>query len=298
MNAHDRQTETSLYEKHGALTRLLHWVNLIAIATLSATGLMIWRYDAGTAKALHFAFAFALIAVAAVYVLTLAASGRWRMFLPSRANIEDAAAVVLAERGAGVHEPVLVKYNGAQRLAYGAVILMAGGEVLTGCALYFQHQAPWFAAALGGRHPLIVLHIAFMFGIVAFALVHVAQVLRAGLPALLGMIGGAEPTKGNATFDGAALADPRRVRTLTQSEAALYPRTRRTILATASAVVAATTVLALAGSHVSSALHPHHGVETRAASPDASAVGGADPDADHDRNHDRDRDEGRDREPG
>ena len=77
-----------MYEKHGALTRLLHWVNLIAIATLSATGLMIWRYDAGTAKALHFAFAFALIAVAAATSGgSKGAATRWRRS-PARGHAE------------------------------------------------------------------------------------------------------------------------------------------------------------------------------------------------------------------
>jgi thiosulfate reductase cytochrome b subunit len=300
MSTRDRHLETTLYKKHGSLTRVLHWVNLITIAMLTATGIAIWRYDAGAAKALHFAFAFALIAVAAVYVLTLVVSGKWRMFLPSRANVEDAAAVVRAELGAGAHEPALLKYNGAQRLAYGAVFLMAGAEVLTGCALYFRHQAPWFTRMLGGEDVVSGLHIAFMFGITAFALVHVVQVLRAGLPALLGMIGGVEPTKGRATFDGTALADPSCVRTVTQAEAADYSRARRTILPTASAVVAATAVLALTGSQISSILHPRHGV-TRAAAPNTSVIGGAsqaDPrDADRDRENDRNRAEGRDREP-
>jgi thiosulfate reductase cytochrome b subunit len=278
MNTREGQTETSLYEKHDSPTRVLHWINLIAMTLLIVTGFVIWTDDeVGIAKLLHFSFAFTLIAVGTAYALALAASRRWQMFLPTRATVEDAGAVVRSELGAGVHEPALVKYNGAQRLAYGAVILMAAAEVLTGCALFFSHQAPWLVATLGGRHLVTTLHIAFMFGIIGFALVHVVQVMRAGLPALMGMIGGTEPTKGNATFDGGALADPRRVCTLSQSEAKvdLRMRTRRNALVTAPAVAAATIVLALAGSQVSSALHPRHGAEIRSASSDESAVGEA-----------------------
>jgi thiosulfate reductase cytochrome b subunit len=273
---HARRAKRSVvYEKHDAATRVLHSMNLIAMAVVIITGVVIWGDDdVRTANVLHFSFAFALIAVGTAYALALAASGRWRMFLPTRATVKDAGAVVRSELGAASHEPALVKYNGAQRLAYGAVILMAAAEVLTGCALYFHHQAPWLAAALGGRHLLTTLHIAFMFGIIAFALVHVVQVLRAGLPALVGMIGGTEPTKGNVTFDGGALADPRLVRTQTQAETEEYlrARTRRYFLVTVPAVAAATAVLAFTGLQVSSALNPRQGPEARAASSE-SAVG-------------------------
>ncbi len=261
MNARPCRNERSLYEKHGAPTRVLHWINLIAMAVLIVTGCVIWGDREGrSATVLHLSFAFALVIAGTAYALALAVSGGWRTFLPTRAALEDAAAVVRSELGAGAHVPSLVKYNGAQRLAYGAAILMAAAEVLTGCALFFQHQAPWLAAALGGRHAVTTLHIALMFGILAFALVHVAQVLRAGLPVLLGMIGGAEPTKGNATFDGSALADQRRVRNLTEAEAAQEPvaRTRRGFLVTASTMAAAA-ALALVGSHVTGTLHRRGG---------------------------------------
>jgi thiosulfate reductase cytochrome b subunit len=257
MDGRSASTAAKSYAKHGAPTRVLHWVNAVAMAVLIATGSLIWLARAGrAATALHLTFAFVLVAAGAAYALTLAATGRWRSFLPGRAVLADATAVVRFELGVGAHVPALVKYNGAQRLAYGAAILLAGGGVLTGCALLFRRQAPWLAAGLGGTHVVTGLHIACMLGIVAFALVHVIQVLRAGVPALMGMLRGTEPARGGATFDGRALADPRFVRDLPAAAAAREPAagTRRAFLLAGSAL-ATTTLLALTGSRVTANLN-------------------------------------------
>jgi hypothetical protein len=84
----------------------------------------------------------------------------------------------------------LAKYNGAQRLAYAAVLLMVAGEVFTGLAMIYRKQIPWLGAALGGRHAVHVIHEYLMFGIIAFVVVHVVEVIRAGWPALRSMLSG------------------------------------------------------------------------------------------------------------
>jgi thiosulfate reductase cytochrome b subunit len=246
----------SSYAKHGAPTRVLHWINAVTMTVLIATGALMWLAHPGRfATTLHDAFAFVLAVAGASYLALLAVSGRWRTFLPSRGVVADARAVIRFELGAGDHAPALVKYNGAQRLAYGAAILVAGGSVLTGAGLLFRRQAPWLVAALGGRQIDTWLHIACMLGILAFALVHVAQVLRAGLPALAGMLRGTEPVRGAATYDGRALADTRFVRVVAPADAAGHARadTRRGFLV-ASSAAAATTLLALGGSRLTASL--------------------------------------------
>jgi thiosulfate reductase cytochrome b subunit len=187
------EPQVQLYAKHTWLTRTLHWLNAVAIGSLIATGIAMmiggdWLKSLG--GSIHEVFYFLLFGIGGVYLISLIASGRWKMFLPTRAVLGDASAVVKSELGTGVHSPRLKKYNGAQRLAYGAVILMVAGEVVTGVAMAFHDQLPWLPPLLGGRRAAHSIHKLLMFGIVGFAIVHVVQVIRAGWPSLRSMLSG------------------------------------------------------------------------------------------------------------
>jgi hypothetical protein len=106
--------------------------------------------------------------------------------------------------GIGTHAACLAKNNGAQRLAYVAVLLMVAGEVVTGLAMAYHKELPWLVAALGGRHAMHAVHKFLMFGIIAFVLVHMIQVIRAGWQALRSMISGYDILPGTtAAVDGA-----------------------------------------------------------------------------------------------
>jgi len=190
-----------LYAKHSFLARTLHWLNLVAIGALVATGIVILRspdpaplanlpHEFFIAGSIHQVFYVLLFAVGAAYLALLIAGGGWKMFVPTPETLRDALSVVQSELRIGSHAPRLAKYNGAQRLAYAAVLLMVAGEVFTGLAIIYRKQIPWLGAAFGGRHAVHVIHVYLMFGIIAFIVVHVVEVIRAGWPALRSMLSG------------------------------------------------------------------------------------------------------------
>jgi thiosulfate reductase cytochrome b subunit len=205
-----------LYAKHGLLTRTLHWLNLVAISGLVVTGILVLcspdpaplanlPHELFIAGSIHLVFYFLLFAVGAAYLALLIVGGGWKMFVPTHATLRDAIGVVKSELRIGSHAPRLAKYNGAQRLAYAAVLLMVAGEVFTGLAMIYRKQIPWLGAALGGRHAVHVIHEYLMFGIIAFVVVHVVEVIRAGWPALRSMLSGYDIVSATApvAIDGA-----------------------------------------------------------------------------------------------
>ena len=184
-----------LYAKHNLLTRTLHSLNMVAISALIATGIVMMvgghRLES-IGRSIHEVFYFLLFGIGAVYLFSLLAGGDWKLFVPTRDTLRDAVNVVKSELGIGTHAACLAKYNGAQRLAYAAVLLMVAGEVFTGLAMIYRKQVPWLGAAFGGRHAVHVIHEYLMFGIIAFVVVHVVEVIRAGWPALRSMLSGYE----------------------------------------------------------------------------------------------------------
>ncbi len=243
-----------LYAKHGLLTRTLHWLNMVATLALISTGIAMmiggeWLRSLG--GSIHEVFYLLLLGVGAIYLVSLIASRGWKIFLPTRETIADAAGVVKSELGIGTHAPRLAKYNGAQRLAYLAVLLMVAGEVVTGLAMAYRDQVPWLAAALGGRHTVRGIHKFLMFGIVAFVLVHVVQVMRAGWPTLRAMISGYAivPAGAAAAIDGATPEPDRLGAPIPQSaaNATLASNTRKGFIGAGAALAAGLLLAAVGG---------------------------------------------------
>lgn len=202
-----------LYRKHSLATRVLHWANFIVIAVLMWTVLLLlsgtpelpyshWlspsfyaalhldnRNDEG--RVWHVLFSFLMIATGVVYVAYLALWGRWKTFVPTAASWKDAYLVILNDLGVRRHAPSQIKYNGAQRIAYAGVTLLGLGEVVTGLPIYFKDWTG-FANLLGGEDAIRAEHFAFMLGIIAFVVVHLVQVTRAGWNNFRSMITGIE----------------------------------------------------------------------------------------------------------
>jgi thiosulfate reductase cytochrome b subunit len=171
-----------LSAKRSFLARTLHWLNLVAIGALVATGILTLRspdpapltnlpHEFFIAGSIHQVFYFLLFAVGAAHLALLIAGGGWKMFVPTPETLRDALGVVQSELRIGSHAPRLAKYNGAQRLAYAAVLLMVAGEGFTGLAMIYRKQIPWLGAAFGGRHAVHVIHEYLMLGIIAFVVV-------------------------------------------------------------------------------------------------------------------------------
>jgi thiosulfate reductase cytochrome b subunit len=84
------------------------------------------------------------------------------------------------------------KYNAAQQLTYTAIVLMGAGSVLTGLAIYKPIQLAWLTALFGGYEFARLIHFALTMGYLAFFVVHIAQVVRAGWNNFQSMITGYE----------------------------------------------------------------------------------------------------------
>jgi thiosulfate reductase cytochrome b subunit len=144
----------------------------------------------------HFLFMWIFAVNGVAYVLYLAISGEWRVLWPQRHHFRDAIVVTLYDlhlpwaRRQGL--PPQGKYNGAQRIAYTGVIVMGGGSLLTGLAIYKPAQAHWITSLLGGYEMARWLHFWLTMAFCAFFLVHVAQVAMAGWNNFRSMVSGAE----------------------------------------------------------------------------------------------------------
>jgi thiosulfate reductase cytochrome b subunit len=84
------------------------------------------------------------------------------------------------------------KFNGAQQIAYTAVILMGFGSLATGLAIYKPTQFAWLASLLGGYMAARFEHFLLAMGYVLFFLIHIAQVIRAGWNNFRAMVSGYE----------------------------------------------------------------------------------------------------------
>ena len=130
--------------------------------------------------ALHFFFMWLFIANGVAYVMYLAFTGEWRKVLPDRGSLRDAILVTLHDLHLRRDTPPQGLYDGAQRIAYTAVIAMAMGSVVTGLAIYKPAQLSWLTGLLGGYPTARWEQFWLMAGFVSFFMVHVAQVIRAG----------------------------------------------------------------------------------------------------------------------
>jgi Prokaryotic cytochrome b561 len=126
------------------------------------------------------------------YVAYTAFSGEWRHLLPNRSTLGEAWQVVLHDLGVRKQPLPRMKFNGAQRLAYTGVVAMGAGSLLTGLAIYKPVQAAWLTGILGGYELARAEHFALTCGYVAFFIIHIAQVIRAGWNNFRAMVIGVE----------------------------------------------------------------------------------------------------------
>ncbi|HZE83586.1 MAG TPA: cytochrome b/b6 domain-containing protein, partial [Puia sp.] len=97
--------------------------------------------------------------------------------------------------------PPRVKYNGAQKIAYSAIIVMGFGSVLTGLAIYKPVQLSWLCSLFGGYGSSRVIHFILTIGYCIFFLIHIVQVALAGWNNFRGMIAGFEVVNENKNHE-------------------------------------------------------------------------------------------------
>lgn len=179
---------------HPAWLRVAHWLNVLAVAVMVASG---WRiYNAapiwpfrfpsewtlggwlGGALQWHFAGMWLLALNGVAYLALNLATGRFaRRFLPLRVAVAWADAKA-ALRGRLAHDDPH-QYNGLQRLAYIVVVLDIAVLVVSGLVLWKSVQFPLLRELMGGYEGARRVHFAAMTLMLVFVAGHVAMVALA-----------------------------------------------------------------------------------------------------------------------
>jgi len=140
----------------------------------------------------HFLFFWIFTINGLLYVAYLAFSGQWRALTPDRKAWVEAIQVVLHDLRLRKSAPPQKKYNAAQRIAYTGVILIGLVMLLTGFAIYKPVQLGFLLPLFGGYDMAREIHFIGTTLLVAFFLVHVLQVIRAGWNNFRAMVTGNE----------------------------------------------------------------------------------------------------------
>ncbi|TCJ12552.1 thiosulfate reductase [Flaviaesturariibacter flavus] len=214
--------------KHPLAIRWFHWVNFPVLAGMIWSGLLIyWAngvyglriggrrwfhfFPEGFYRALkipyrlaegmswHFTIMWVFFINGLLYVCYTVVSGEWRYLLPNRHSFREAWQVLLHDLHLRKTAPPQSKYNGAQRIAYTAIILMGAGSILTGLAIYKPIQAHRIAALCGGYEAARLEHFVLTLSYVFFFLIHILQVLRAGWNNFQSMVTGWETVRDTKT---------------------------------------------------------------------------------------------------
>lgn len=210
--------------KHPLAIRWFHWVNFPVLTVMIWSGLLIyWANDIYKIKiggkdiinffpdsfykalnipfhlsegmAFHFVFMWIFFVNGFLYVLYTIFSGEWRFLLPNRSSFKEAWQVLLHDLHIRRTIPPQNKYNGAQKIAYTAIITMGFGSVATGLAIYKPIQFGWLSNLFGGYESSRLLHFGLTIGYCLFFIIHIVQVVIAGWQNFSSMITGFEVLK-------------------------------------------------------------------------------------------------------
>jgi thiosulfate reductase cytochrome b subunit len=186
--------------------RLTHWIAVVAIGAMAASGLQIWAaypylgprgalypwfplqgfmppsalrlgdWLAG-ARHVHFAFAWLFLANGLAYLCYVAASGEWRrrVFAPRRdgRNALETALHYLRVRPVPQQAGL---YNGLQRLAYSGANALGVLLVLSGLAIWKPVQLRFLTWPFGGYDGARAVHFMGLLALALFAIAHVVMV--------------------------------------------------------------------------------------------------------------------------
>jgi thiosulfate reductase cytochrome b subunit len=219
-----------LDRKHPLAIRWMHWVNFPVLFVMIWSGLLIYWNDSDNSyhhphavyriglgpitifrffpqwfwKAMdapyhvtqglgfHFFFMWVFGINGICYVLYTILSGEWRFLIPRRESLKEAILVTFRDLHLTKYLPPQTKYNGAQRIAYTAVILMGAGSLVTGLSIYKPTQVHWITTLLGGYEMARWEHFFLTMGFCGFFAIHVLQVILAGWNNFRSMVSGLE----------------------------------------------------------------------------------------------------------
>jgi thiosulfate reductase cytochrome b subunit len=175
---------------HPVAIRVMHWIGVYAMGCMIFSGWEIYNASPslpfmfpawtglggwlGGALAWHLSAMWLLFADGIAYLVYGFASGHFRRDLMPPRPAEVAHDLAAALRGRLQHH--IGHYNAVQRLLYAGVIVAIILQVLTGLSIWKPVQLGWLTGLFGGYPIARGIHLATMFCIVAFVLIHVAMV--------------------------------------------------------------------------------------------------------------------------
>ncbi len=175
---------------HPLPVRIMHWIGAVAILCMISSGWSIYNASpslpftfprwAGlggwlaAGVAWHISLMWVLFADGLAYLAYGFLSGHFRRDIRPpgpRAVLRDLAAALTGRLG---HR--LGHYNAVQRLLYAGVILAICAAVVTGLSIWKPVQLSWLVGLFGGYEVARAIHLAAMFCIAGFLVVHVVLV--------------------------------------------------------------------------------------------------------------------------
>jgi thiosulfate reductase cytochrome b subunit len=212
--------------KHRRASRWMHWINFPLLAIMIYSGLRIYWADVrdpfgfgvglvgwhwfnflpdyvneslnlerklAKGMAFHFTFGWLFVVNGIGYALYTWRSGEWRHLLPDRYSARDSIEVIkhdLFIRNKPL--PPQGRYNGAQRWSYTIIVALGGVAALTGFAIYKPTQLNVLTTLFGGYQSARTIHFTVTIVFLAFFVVHLMQVARAGWRNFMSMVTGYE----------------------------------------------------------------------------------------------------------
>jgi Ni/Fe-hydrogenase b-type cytochrome subunit len=194
-----------VHRRHHIVVRVTHWVNVIALGVMIASGLRIFNafpafarkgesfccypfaghmipasltfggWLAG-ARNWHFAMMWVLVANGLVYLGFVYVHGEWRDLVPRRGQLRDAWEMVRYYAYVRHTHPVQGKHNALQRLAYFSMPVVAAASVYTGLAIWKPVELAPLANSLGGYAWARYWHFVAMVLLVVLIVGHVFMV--------------------------------------------------------------------------------------------------------------------------
>jgi thiosulfate reductase cytochrome b subunit len=205
---------------HPFAIRLSHWLNVLFLPAMVASGLQIFNaYPAFAERGFefccypfagmgvphwarlggwlaggrhfHFFFMWLFVLNGFFYLAYVFASGEWRrrFFFPRDAR--GAWQMQLYYLRLRKEKPHYEMYNGLQKLSYTGVIALGALAVLTGLSIWKPVSLPFLSGALGGYDLARFWHFLIVWGFVGFFLIHVFMTVVVDRESLRSMIVGA-----------------------------------------------------------------------------------------------------------